>query len=178
MLRHAKGQSAVVIVALVVALVALSLASCSEPAQERDTNPSDVAAQQQSASSEVGTRDTDTPRAMSQGVAASGETPVESAALPRLVDLGADKCVPCKMMAPILEELSETYEGELEIVFIDVWKDRSAGEQYGVRVIPTQIFFAPDGSELFRHQGFLSREDILAKWSELGYDFGSTDGGE
>ncbi len=80
------------------------------------------------------------------------------------------------MMAPILEELRETYAGELDVIFIDVWKDRSAGEQYEVRVIPTQIFLAPDGSELFRHQGFLSREDIMAKWSELGYEFGETAG--
>jgi thioredoxin 1 len=90
--------------------------------------------------------------------------------IPRLLDLGADKCVPCKMMAPILDELKEEYKGRLEVVFIDVWKDNSAGGQYGIRAIPTQIFFAPDGSELFRHEGFYSRDDILSKWSELGYD--------
>jgi thioredoxin len=90
--------------------------------------------------------------------------------IPRLLDLGADKCIPCKMMAPILEELKEEYAGRLEVVFIDVWKDNTAGRQYGIRAIPTQIFFAPDGSELFRHEGFYSREDILSKWNELGYD--------
>ena len=49
--------------------------------------------------------------------------------VPTLLDLGADKCVPCKMMAPILDELRETYEGELSVVFIDVWKDRDAAHQ-------------------------------------------------
>ena len=91
-----------------------------------------------------------------------------STAVPRLLDLGADKCVPCKMMAPILEELKETYAGTLTVDFIDVWKDPTAAQPYGIRVIPTQIFFSADGTELFRHEGFYSREDILAKWRELG----------
>jgi thioredoxin 1 len=103
----------------------------------------------------------------SDTVAAGGQ------ALPRLVDLGADKCVPCKMMAPILEELRETYAGRLDVQFIDVWKDPAPGREYGVKVIPTQIFFDEQGNELFRHQGFMSREDILAKWAELGYEFES-----
>lgn len=92
----------------------------------------------------------------------------ETAALPRLIDLGADKCVPCKMMAPILEELRRDYAGIMTVEFIDVWKNPESAQPYGVRVIPTQIFFAVDGRELFRHEGFISREDILQKWRELG----------
>jgi thioredoxin 1 len=92
-------------------------------------------------------------------------------AIPTLLDLGADKCVPCKMMAPILEELRETYAGQLDVGFIDVWKDPAPGKEYGIRVIPTQIFLDEHGAELFRHQGFMSREDILGKWLELGYEF-------
>jgi thioredoxin 1 len=88
--------------------------------------------------------------------------------LPRLVDLGADKCIPCKMMAPILEELKTEYAGQLQVDFFDVWKDPSAAEHYGVKIIPTQIFYDPDGKELFRHVGFFSKDDILAKWKELG----------
>ncbi|HBA82516.1 MAG TPA: thioredoxin [Verrucomicrobia bacterium] len=91
----------------------------------------------------------------------------QAAPLPRLVDLGADKCIPCKMMAPILEDLKKTYEGKLNVEFIDVWKNEGAGEKYGVRVIPTQIFYSSDGKELFRHEGFFSKEDILAKCDEL-----------
>ena len=90
--------------------------------------------------------------------------------LPRLVDLGAKTCVPCKMMAPILEELRNEYKGKLQVEFIDVWENQSAGGQYGIRVIPTQIFFDPSGKELFRHVGFMSKEDILAKWKELGFN--------
>ncbi len=92
------------------------------------------------------------------------------AALPRLVDLGADKCVPCKMMAPILVELKTEYAGKFEVEFIDVWKNEGVGAKYGIKVIPTQIFFAADGTELFRHEGFYGKEDILAKWRQLGIE--------
>ncbi len=89
-------------------------------------------------------------------------------ALPRLVDLGADKCIPCIMMAPILEELKKEYAGTFNVEFIDVWKNPDAGRKYGIRMIPTQIFFDTTGKELFRHEGFFSKEDILSKWKELG----------
>jgi thioredoxin 1 len=89
-------------------------------------------------------------------------------ALPRLLDLGADKCVPCKMMAPILEELRAEQAGRLEVVFIDVWKNKDEAGKYGIGLIPTQIFYAADGRELFRHEGFFAKADILAKWRELG----------
>lgn len=88
--------------------------------------------------------------------------------LPRLVDLGADKCIPCKMMAPILEELKGEYEGKLIVEFIDVWNNPDEVPKYGIKLIPTQIFFDASGEELFRHEGFFSKEDILAKWKELG----------
>ncbi|MCX5634610.1 MAG: thioredoxin family protein [Planctomycetota bacterium] len=88
--------------------------------------------------------------------------------LPRLVDLGADKCIPCKMMAPILEELKTEYAAVLNVEFIDVWKNPDAGQKYGIRVIPTQIFYDASGKELFRHEGFFSKEDILAKWKKIG----------
>ncbi len=90
--------------------------------------------------------------------------------LPRLVDLGADKCIPCKMMAPILAGLAKDYAGQLDVVFIDVWKSPDKGEPYGIRVIPTQIFFDATGKERFRHEGFMPKKDILAKWQELGVE--------
>ncbi|MCK6486893.1 MAG: thioredoxin family protein [Planctomycetes bacterium] len=93
-----------------------------------------------------------------------------AARLPRLLDLGATKCVPCKLMAPILEEMKTTYAGVLQVDFIDVWEDPSAGQAHGISSIPTQIFFAPDGKELFRHEGFYAQEDMLAKWKALGFE--------
>ena len=108
------------------------------------------------------------PAAETESSASGGGAGPEAAALPRLLDLGADRCVPCKMMAPILEEMKGTYAGVLTVDFIDVWKTPDEAKSYGIRVIPTQIFYAADGTELFRHEGFFSREDILAKWRDLG----------
>jgi thioredoxin 1 len=92
----------------------------------------------------------------------------QSAKLPRLVDLGADKCIPCKMMAPVLEELKKEFAGKLVVEFIDVWKNPDAGKAYRIQLIPTQIFYDSNDIELFRHEGFFSKEDILGKWKEFG----------
>ncbi|NLF38905.1 hypothetical protein GX586_05630 [bacterium] len=94
--------------------------------------------------------------------------------LPRLVDLGAGKCIPCKMMAPILEDLKKEYAGTFDVQFIDVWENPDAGKEYGIKLIPTQIFYDAAGKELFRHEGFFGKEDILGKWKEFGVQAGSS----
>lgn len=105
------------------------------------------------------------------GVAVTNATALaQEKALPRLVDLGAGKCIPCKMMAPILEDLKKTLVGKLDVQFIDVWQNPEAGQKYAINVIPTQIFYDAAGKELFRHEGFFSKEDILGKWKELGVE--------
>lgn len=93
-----------------------------------------------------------------------------SVPLPRLVDLGANHCVPCRMMAPILEEPAVTFLGRLIVEVIDLTRDTEAGARYRVSVIPTRLFFAPEGRELYRHEGFMPGEDILARWREPGFD--------
>lgn len=108
--------------------------------------------------------------ALSQPPANTIAKPDSSASLPRLLDLGANKCIPCKMMAPILEELKKEYQGKLDVDFIDVWQNPDQAKQYGVNLIPTQIFFDAAGKELYRHEGFFSKEDILGKWKEIGFD--------
>lgn len=95
---------------------------------------------------------------------------IESNGLPTLIDLGSSTCIPCKMMAPILEELKKEYKGRFEVVFIDVWENPDAAKKFGIKIIPTQIFYDASGKELFRHEGFYSKEDILGKWKELGVD--------
>lgn len=91
-----------------------------------------------------------------------------SRSLPRLLDLGAGKCIPCKKMAPILEEIREEYRGVLDVEFIDVWKDRAAGSTYDIRLIPTQIFYDSSGREITRHEGFMGKEDILGTFRRFG----------
>ncbi|MHC4482060.1 MAG: thioredoxin domain-containing protein [Planctomycetota bacterium] len=91
-----------------------------------------------------------------------------SSGLPVLLQLGSHKCPPCRQMTPILNELRTKYTGKFRIRYIDVWKNRAAGFEYGVRAIPTQIFYDNNGREVFRHVGFYSREEILATWKQMG----------
>lgn len=87
-----------------------------------------------------------------------------------MVDLGAHKCVPCKMMAPILEKLTKAYKGKAAIIFIDVWQDRSQAKKYGIRAIPTQIFFDKRGKEVYRHVGFMGEDAIIDQLKKMGVD--------
>jgi thioredoxin 1 len=101
---------------------------------------------------------------------AAKRAPAAAAKLPKLIDLGAGKCIPCKMMKPILDDLKANYTEYFSTEFIDVWENPDAGKQYGVEMIPTQIFYDAEGKELFRHTGFYGQEDILGKWQELGVE--------
>jgi len=92
------------------------------------------------------------------------------AGVPRLLDLGSVTCIPCKVMAPMLEELQKEYAGELQVDFIDVMQNPEVGAAHRLRTIPTQIFFDASGTEIFRHEGFFAKENIIAKWRELGID--------
>jgi len=85
-----------------------------------------------------------------------------------MVDLGAHACVPCKMMTPIIKELSREYDGRAVIAFIDVWEHREEAEKYGISAIPTQIFYDAQGKEQYRHVGFMDKKSIISKLEELG----------
>jgi thioredoxin 1 len=87
-----------------------------------------------------------------------------------MVDLGADQCVPCKMMAPILAKLKTEYRDKAAIVFIDVWKFKEPIQRFGIRAIPTQIFFDAGGREVYRHVGFMSEKDIIAQLKKMGVE--------
>ena len=109
--------------------------------------------------------------ATTAGAESSASASFDAAAkLPKLLDLGANKCIPCKAMTPILDGLKKEYAGKMKVEFIDVWQNEDAGKQYGVEMIPTQIFFDAAGKELFRHTGFFGKEDILAQWKKVGVD--------
>nr|WP_319492564.1 thioredoxin family protein [uncultured Desulfobacter sp.] len=87
-----------------------------------------------------------------------------------MVDLGAKKCIPCKMMAPIMEKLEKAYEGKAHIVFIDVWENRNQAPRFSIRAIPTQIFFNENGEEVWRHEGFLEEKTIVDRLTEMGVE--------
>lgn len=98
-------------------------------------------------------------------------SPVDKARLsgkPTMVDLGADGCVPCEMMTPILESLKKDYAGKANILFVHVRKEQILGARYGVSSIPVQVFFDKSGKEVFRHVGYYPKEQIVARLGEMG----------
>ncbi|MBW1788865.1 MAG: thioredoxin family protein [Deltaproteobacteria bacterium] len=96
------------------------------------------------------------------------EVPVKG--MVTMVDLGADKCIPCKMMAPILKKMEARYKGKAAIVFVDVWKDKGPARRFGIRAIPTQIFFDKSGKEVYRHVGFMNEEGIVNQLKKMGVE--------
>ena len=72
------------------------------------------------------------------------------------------------MMAPIMENLEKEYKGRAAIIFIDVWEHPDAGKKFGIRSIPTQIFYDTKGTEVFRHAGFFDKAGIVAELQKLG----------
>lgn len=87
---------------------------------------------------------------------------------PTVADFGARTCIPCKKMAPILEELNLELNGKANILFVDVWKDNSIGGRFRIQMIPTQIFFDARGKEVKRHMGFMDKSDLLKELKKLG----------
>jgi thioredoxin 1 len=102
------------------------------------------------------------------GAADFSSVPV--AGMVTMIDLGADKCIPCKLMAPIVARIEKTYAGKAAIVFIDVWKYNDQVVRFGIRAIPTQIFFDETGREVYRHIGFMSEKDIVQQLKKMGVE--------
>ena len=93
---------------------------------------------------------------------------VAAAAKPRLLELGSMRCQACLEMAKVLDALRASQGPKLQVDFIDVFEQPSAPERYRISVIPTQILYDGAGKEIFRHTGYFSHDDILAKFGELG----------
>ena len=77
--------------------------------------------------------------------------------LPCLIDFYADWCQPCKMVAPVLEELAEEYKGKINIYKIDTESERELAGAFGIRSIPSLLFCPKDGQPQMA-QGALPKE--------------------
>jgi thioredoxin 1 len=71
-------------------------------------------------------------------------------------------------MAPILQELSEEYKGRVLIKIIEVYEERELTRANAIRLIPTQIFFDSKNKEVFRHEGFMDKEQIKKIFQKMG----------
>jgi len=89
---------------------------------------------------------------------------------PVLVDFGANSCVPCRQLRPILKDVGKEYSGKASVLVIDVYKYQNLARDYKVALIPTLVFFDSKGKEVFRHLGVLDKEKIVAKLKEIGME--------
>ena len=87
---------------------------------------------------------------------------------PVLVDFGANKCIPCRQIRPILREIGKEYAGKAHVLIIDVWELRELARDYRIQLIPTLIFFDPAGKEVFRRSGVWDKNSIIQKLKEAG----------
>jgi thioredoxin 1 len=86
------------------------------------------------------------------------------------IELGSVNCIPCKAMQPVMTDIETSYGGRVKVDFYDVWTKEGEpyGRQYGIRVIPTQVFLDKDGKEFYRHEGFFPASDIKKLLAEQG----------
>jgi thioredoxin 1 len=78
------------------------------------------------------------------------------------VELGSDRCIPCIKMREIMNEIEDRYGEQVCIVFYDVWTPDGEpyARQFGIRVIPTQVFLDAKGQEYFRHEGYFPITEV------------------
>ena len=118
---------------------------------------------------------------------------LKSYGVPIIIDFGADSCIPCKEMAPVLKELNEELQGKAIIKFVDVWKYQSFAEGYPISVIPTQVLFDSKGNPYTpkdanavilnmysskdtnehiytTHEGGITKEELLDILKEMGLE--------
>ncbi|MBI5020223.1 MAG: thioredoxin family protein [Ignavibacteriales bacterium] len=78
------------------------------------------------------------------------------------IELGSVNCIPCKKMQPIMKSIEEKYGSQVKVIFHDVWKDdqKHYAKEFGIKLIPTQIFLDQNGKEIFRHEGFYPEKEI------------------
>lgn len=89
---------------------------------------------------------------------------------PILVDFGANSCIPCRQLRPVLKEISTEYREKAKILVIDVYKYQHLAREYKIVVLPTLVFFDPKGKEVFRQVGVMEKEKIIAKLKEIGME--------
>ena len=88
--------------------------------------------------------------------------------LPTMADFGMGTCKPCKAMEPILKQAAQDYWGRANIVFVELDKYPDLGRQYGIRVMPTQVFFDSSGELVDSHMGYMERQEIDRRLAALG----------
>ena len=102
------------------------------------------------------------PENKKEAVQTSDSVVADSSSPITFIELGSVNCIPCKMMQPVMAAIEKKYAEQIKIIFYDVWKDdqRHYAVQYGIRLIPTQVFLDSEGREIMRHEGFFPEQEI------------------
>lgn len=87
---------------------------------------------------------------------------------PTLAEFGWRKCIPCKEMRPILEQLDVEYKDKVNVVIIEIPFHEDLTHKYEIMYMPTQIFFDSNGKEVARNVGFLPKAQIIAHLEQMG----------
>lgn len=153
---------------IILLSILILLAACSAKA---DSSPKPNAAipgqiPAETVDQAVNTTDSATPAPQEQTT--DSNKPKEIVPVVTFIELGAESCIPCKMMQPILKEIRAEYKGLVKVVFYDLYKEKWAGPQYNVRVMPTQVFLDQNGKEFFRHEGFYAKAEIEKMLADKG----------
>jgi thiol-disulfide isomerase/thioredoxin len=88
--------------------------------------------------------------------------------LPMLLDFGRGVCIPCKMMKPVLDEVAREYDGKLLVKILEIDQYRDLMRQFGIHLIPTQIFIDAKGKIVQRHEGFMDKASIVKVLNQMG----------
>ena len=137
---------------LILIIAVAMLPSCEKKAAANAENLNDNATHPSSLSAE----------SKSGADAAISENAPQSEPIVTFIELGSVNCIPCKQMQPIMKKIEEKYPQQVKVVFHDVWtqEGRPYARQYGIQVIPTQVFLDAKGREFFRHEGFFPLTEI------------------
>lgn len=87
-----------------------------------------------------------------------------------VVDIGTDKCLPCRLMAKMMTDLGAAYGSRAAFIFFNVLKHREVLDECEIDRMPTQIFYDKEGEEVFRHEGFMTKKAIMEKLEKLGIE--------
>jgi len=170
----ARGQAlGLILVALILGFV-LGFKSGQKSALDKnrgafttDSMPAEALQQAKDSPMEAQPKDHGEAASPERSIKESSSAP-KASALPRLVELGSTTCMACKEMKPILEALKQELKGKLSVEIIDINETPEAADQYHIQLIPTQIFFDAQGNEVYRHEGFMPKEEILAQLQKMG----------
>jgi len=86
-----------------------------------------------------------------------------SSGLPTVAEFGAETCDSCREMKVVLDSVARQTQGRAHVLVIDITKDWSSAQFFRIQMMPTQIFFDPNGREVWRHMGKLSEAEVIAR---------------